>query len=501
VIDRPVSAKAHPNASRPQTVVPAANVHHQILSNWLTLVIRQGVISIVTVVGAFALARMLGPTDFAVYGYVAAAMLIAAAVGDLGLGAGLIKYGVSAERLSGSLGLQLAVWVPLTLLAVAVSLIANPYGLGAWLGAVVVVIFLFVALQTLPTSLLEQRFAFGRIAQVEAGQRVLFIGGACGLAVASRSSWSIAIAAAAAGAAGWLGALVAARWHWWPTLRGARALFYGFSSEWWQGRLASQLNYAVYPLLGGLLFTQQQVGLIVWALAITGVPTLLAPLVGRAAFPSLTRIGVEEQVVAFRRIFRATLLVSLPLVAAIFVTAKPFTLTFFGEAWRDGIPLLRLESVTTLIGTGITPAVPLLYLALRAKTVKLVVMLWALSVWALTPVIAIWASYLAPSIAMIAASSVALAVFARMLYRVTGYHLVRDMRVGLAASAIAVLFGAPFAPLVETRVQTVALGLAVCVVQVVATLLMTRDREGIRSLLTVRREGARPSTPAAEDVD
>ena len=495
-----MSHRPHPDASRPLTVVPAA-IHHQILSNWLTLVIRQGVISIVTVVGAFALARMLGPADFAVYGYVAAAMLIAAAVGDLGLGAGLIRSGVSAERLRGSLGLQLAVWLPVTLLAVAVSLIANPYGLAAGIGAAVVVVFLFVALQTLPTALLEQRFAFGRIARVEAGQRMLFIGGACGLAVASRSSWSIAIAAAAAGAAGWLGALFAARWRWWPSLRSARGLFHGFSSQWWQGRLASQLNYAVYPLLGGLLFTQQQVGLIVWALAITAVPTLLSPLIGRAAFPSLARVGVDEQVAAFRRVFRAVLLVSLPLTAAIFVTAKPFTLTFYGEVWRDGIPLLRLESVTTLIGTVLTPALPLLYLALRPKTVKLVISLWALSVWTLTPVIAIWASYLAPSITTIAASSVVLAVFARMLYRATGYSLVADMRVGLAASVIAVAFGAPLAALVETRVQTVALALAVCVMHVGVTVLMTRDREVLRSLVAARRGGARRSTRAAEDAD
>src|SRR5262245_33121021 len=111
---------------QPRPAVPAANVHTQILSNWRTLALRQGVISAVTVAGAFVLARMLGPTDFAVYGYVGTAMLIATAVGDLGLGAGLIKHGVSAERLRGSFGLQLEVWLPVTLLGVCLSLVANP---------------------------------------------------------------------------------------------------------------------------------------------------------------------------------------------------------------------------------------------------------------------------------------------------------------------------------------------------------------------------------------
>ena len=231
-------------------------------------------------------------------------MLIAATVGDLGLGAGLIKHGVTDARLRGSLGLQLAVLLPLTLLGAAVAVVVHPYGLGVGLGLVVLAVFVLVSLQSLPTVLLEQRLAFGLIARVEVVQRLLFIVGACALAAAFRSSWSIAIAAAVAAAAGWAGALIASRWHWRPSLRDSRGLFRGFSADWWQGRVASQLNYAVYPLLGGLLFTQQQVGLIVWALAITAIPTLLSPLVGRAAFPSLAQMRPTADRI-LRRVFQA----------------------------------------------------------------------------------------------------------------------------------------------------------------------------------------------------
>jgi O-antigen/teichoic acid export membrane protein len=477
--------------------VPAANVHHQILSNWLILVLRQGVISVVTVAGAFVLARLLEPAEFALYGYVAAAMLIAATIGDLGLGAGLIRHGVTDTRLRASLGLQLAVWLPAAIVAVAVVTAVHPHRLGLAFGLVVAV-FVLVALQALPTVLLEQRLAFRLIARVEVGQRLLFFGSACVLAGVFRSGWTIAVAGVAAGAAGWAGALAAARWRWRPTLRGARGLLGGFSAEWWQGRLASQLNYAVYPLLGGLLFTQEQVGLIVWALAVTAAPTLLSPLVGRAAFPSLAQMNLEEQLQAFGRVFRAVLLISLPLVTAIFVTARPLTLSFFGESWRDGIPLLRLESVTTLLGAVLTPSTPLFYLALRPKTVKLTLGLWALSVWALTPVVAIWASYLAPSITQIAAASVVLLCFTRMLHRSTGYNLLAETRVGLAATAVALALGLPLAQFVDGKLETVLLALGVVVVHLGTATLLSRDRDGLRSLVAALRDGGPRSTPAAD---
>jgi O-antigen/teichoic acid export membrane protein len=478
--------------------VPVANLHHQILSNWLTLVFRQGLISVATIVGVFALAHLLAPSEFAVYGYVAATMLIAAAVGDLGLGAGLIKHGATNERLRGSLGLQLAALLPLGLLGVVVSVVAHPYDLSRWLGPTIVAIFVLVAFQTLPTALLEQRLAFGLIARVEVVQRLLFVGAACGLAVISHSGWSVAIAGAAAGAAGWAGALIATRWHWLPSFRRTRSLFGGFSAEWWQGRLAGQLNYAIYPFLGGLLFTQQQVGLIVWAFALTAVPTMLSPLVGRAAFPSLARVDLQSQVLAFRRVFQAVQLVSLPLVAAIFATARPLTLSFFGEAWRDGIPLLRLESVTTLLAIAITPAIPLLYLTLRPRTVKRVLGLWTLAAWLLTPLVAIRASYLAISIVQIVIGIVVLTVFARMLFRATGYSLADDMRAGLLATAVAVAVGTPLAEFVNGRFETVLLAIAVCVVQVGVTLSVTRDREVFRALAAAVGIGTRRSTASVD---
>ena len=45
----------------------------------------------------------------------------------------------------------------------------------------------------------------------------------------------------------------------------------------------------------------------------------------------------------------------LPLVAALFTTPS-LGASVFGEKWEEAIPLLRLESITTLIGLALTPS-------------------------------------------------------------------------------------------------------------------------------------------------
>ena len=123
-------------------------------------------------------------------------------------------------------------------------------------------------------------------------QRIIFVAAAVVFALIAWDEIAVALAGALAGIVGYSVALLATRWRWRPRLRGSREMFGGFSSNWWQGRLATQLNYAVYPLLGGLLFTRQEVGWLIWALAVTSIPAMLAPLSARVLLPNL--VAVEE---------------------------------------------------------------------------------------------------------------------------------------------------------------------------------------------------------------
>lgn len=463
-----------------------------VLSNWFALVARQAVVGTATLIGLVALGALLSPGDFAVYGYAMTVMVIAAAVGDLGLGAALIREGPSDRRIQRSLGLQLAVWLPLCAVAAVAAATIDLYHLPPGVAGLLAFSFLLFSLQTLPTSLLERSRRFGTIAKVESSQRVLFVCVALAFALLAWDTVAIATAAALAAAAGYAAALVATRWRWRPRLEGAHGLFFGFSSDWWQGRLASQLSYAVYPLLGGLLFTQQEVGWLIWAVLLTSIPAVLVPLGSRVLLPNIAATEEVDRLAVFERVFRLLLLVSLPAVAALFAVAGPLTHFFFGSEWDDAVPILRLECVTTVLGLVLTPVVPLLYLVADPRTVKRVLVVWASAVWALTLALASGLSYYAPSVAQIATAMVALVVFDRLLRSSRAYSLVHEMWPQVMVGAVTAILGWVAASRFATDGgRTLALAALVFLVAFAGNLTVAHRADVKRMAYVLRRDARR----------
>ena len=74
------------SAPDPEPVVtgPPSDMKSQAFRGAALLSFRQVLVGVVTVVGIVALPLLLGPAEFAMYGYVNTAMLVGAALGDLG---------------------------------------------------------------------------------------------------------------------------------------------------------------------------------------------------------------------------------------------------------------------------------------------------------------------------------------------------------------------------------------------------------------------------------
>jgi O-antigen/teichoic acid export membrane protein len=452
------------------------------------LIVRQGLVSILTLAGIVSLSLLLEPSEFALYGYVTTVMLVAAAVGDLGLGARLIRGPEpTARELQGSLALQLAFWAPVCLLAAAGGIAFAVYGFKPLTVSLLCLALFVLSLQALPTALLERRLAFGSIAVIEVLQRLVFVGGAVALAATAPGQAAIPIAAAAAAIVGYPTAMAISRWRWKPRFIRGEPLFRGFSSDWWQSRIANQLTYAAYPLLGGILFTSTQVGLLVWALAISSVPALISPMVARALLPTISKAKPEHQIDIFRRLFKGLLVICLPLVAALFALAEPLTLEVFGSKWEDGIPLLRLESVTTMLGLGLTTCVPLLFLTLPSQRVKRIMVASAVAAWTIPVALAPLASYRAISITQIAVNVVLLLIFSRMLDTARGYSLIRDMRTGLVSVGIAVAIGLSAAKLVDNIPELAIAGMGVMAAQALVAFALG-DRVDPRTVFRLARK-------------
>ena len=436
------------------------------------LVVRQVLVSLVTLAGIVALPLLLGPSDFGLYGFATTVILIAAGIGDLGLGASLIKGEPTPRRLSGSFALQLIFWVPFCGVAAGAGAALEVYGFSSATLVLLLGGFLLLCLQALPTALLERRLAFGAVTAVEVSQRLVFVGTAISLAALEPEQWSIPLAVFCSAVIGYPLALLLSGWRWAPRLDRGEPLFRGFSSHWWQSRIANQLSYATYPLLGGLMFTSEELGLVIWALTVSSVPALLAPTVSRSVFPALSRADPREQIEIYRRLYRGLLFVGMPAAAALLASAEPLTLEVFGEEWRDGIPVLRLECITTIIGLAVAPATPLLFLAESPSRVKWLMVGWTIAVVVLSPLLLPVADFLAISIAQIVCGAAALAITDWMLRRARGYSPVRDMLPGLAGVAVAVAAALPLADEVGGIAGALSLAAAAGLLQMGVTALL-----------------------------
>ena len=437
------------------------------------LVLRQGLVSLATLAGVLTLSALLSPSQFALYGYATTVMLVAAAVGDLGLGASLIRHAdPKSEHLRGSLALQLSFWIPLCLLGIAAGSTLHVYGFSTTTTSLLFGALLLLSLQALPTALLERRMQFGAITTVEVIQRVIFVGVAVVLAAAAPAQWSIPLATLAAAAISYPAVLAFSKWHWGPRFHKGEPLFKGFSSHWWQSRIANQLAYAAYPLLGGILFTSREVGLMVWALAVTSIPALMAPMVARAAFPAMARTSPEHQIDVFRPLLKGLLLIGLPMVAAIFACAHPLTEYVLGSKWLEGVVLLRLESVTTLLGIVLTAVVPLLFLVMPARRVKWIMVGWTAAVVAIGALLAPIASFRSISIGQIVAATAVFVIVERLLLAKRSYSLLTDMRPGLAGLIAAIAIGIPLASIVGSAAGALAAAAAVATVQLLVTIAL-----------------------------
>ncbi len=451
------------------------------------LAIRQVAVAVVTYGGLLALSALLDPSDFAMYGYVNIVFLISASVGDLGLGAALIRGSAEDDVVRGSVALQLAVWVPICVIGAALAAAFGAYSFEVLTAVTLFAAFLVLAMQTIPTALLERRMSFGTVATIETLQRTVFFLAAVALAALAPKQWSIPVAALGAALLSLPAVLYAVRWRWAPRFHRDEPLFRGFSSDWWQSRIANQLAYAAYPLLGGILFSQHDVGLIVWALAFSSVPALLAPTVARAVFPAIARLDDDHQIGVYSRLFNGLMLIGMPMAAALLACADPLTqFVFGGEKWVEAIPLLRLESITTALGLILTPMVPLLFLALPSHQVKRYMVAATIGVWIGGVALAGVSGFRSISIATIIVNSTLILIFEVLLRRSRGYSPLRDSVPSVAGAALATAGGLLLAPSADSAIA--ALGLAAGV-GIAAAGLTAAFGGGVDVRIILRRAG------------
>jgi O-antigen/teichoic acid export membrane protein len=314
------------------------------------------------------LARLLVPEEF---GLVAEALVFssfALVILDFGFSAALIQREDLEERhLSSAFWLNLGVGAALTAALIGASpLIADFYnqprlrGLAIGISAT----FLLGSLGLVQATLLERALNFRRLAAIT--NIATAVGGAA------------AITAAAAGLGAWSIVLQA------TVAIGARSLLLWLSSDWrpalsidaaavrdlWRfGANLAAFNAVNFwsrnadDLLIGRFATPSALGLYgrAYSVMLVGLNQVTST-VSVAMYPALARIQDDRDRLrlAYLRVVSVVALLAFPIAVGLFVAARPFVLTLFGERWTGAIRILQILCIPLLI-QSVASTVGLIY--------------------------------------------------------------------------------------------------------------------------------------------
>ncbi|KQS23916.1 MOP flippase family protein [Dyadobacter sp. Leaf189] len=95
---------------------------------------------------------------------------------------------------------------------------------------------------------------------------------------------------------------------------------------------------------------------------------IINPIVTKVAFPVLAKMqdDIEKLKRAYLQILRLLTYANAPVYAAMIIFAKPLIILFFGEAWTESIPFLRILAITALCNSIGNPVGALLLARGRA---------------------------------------------------------------------------------------------------------------------------------------
>lgn len=455
----------------------------------MALGVRQVLVAGLTAGGVLALSRLMSPSEFAYYGWTIAVVTAVTAVGDLGFGGALIRSARARQQAGAAVTLHRRRLLPIAaLFAVAIAL--APLSAGVQQAAfLLLACALFLSPQMVLTAVLEAEGRFALIGAIEVVQRAVLIGVAVALAAVIHAPWIAPAAGAVSALVGYLLTLGASGVPF-RAAGSSERLDTHFSAAWLQGRVANQLNYGVYPLLGALFFSSHDLGLILWALSVSALPGLAGQLTARVLFPAAAIREGRRTAAAHLEVVTTLVAMATPAVAAMIVFARPLTHLIFGAKWLGAVTVLQLECVNTLLGLILTPTAPILYLLCGARRAKSLMLIFTLQTWVLGAALVAPLGITALSTGTLISASVT-TVLCHVALKRAGYPgltgLWRAVCIFIVACAVGLAWGPDVSSIPALLAALAAFGAAV-----LAAIVWTRAAGDLRGLGRSFRLALRP---------
>jgi len=376
------------------TASPSSDAHASLLRQALKSVValgaRQALVQIANLIGGIALVRLLLPKEYGVYAVISFVLGFATTLGDVGLGASLIRdpeqptehdyrvvFGAQQALIACAV---LGLWI-------AAPYIAAAYELGEsdrWLFRAVGISLLLTGFQTIPAIRLERTLSFDRLSIVEVSQALMFNVVAVSCAWAGFGAQTFAYAIVARALTGALVIQLVSPWklgiHWdWPLLK--RHLAFGLP---YQGIGAvSLIKDSISPLLLGLTAGTAAVGHVTWAGMVAAYPVMIMMILQRLYLPTFARFQQDRAMLGavVERVIWATNAVAAPLAILTMVLFEPLTVLLFGEQWLGAHRLFLLLWSANIFVPTVTPLLGLMNALGHSRTALAFAVIWMVGTW------------------------------------------------------------------------------------------------------------------------
>jgi O-antigen/teichoic acid export membrane protein len=358
----------------------------------VALAARQIFVQALGIVTGVVLARTVSVDTFGMYAVLSFQFMLQLSIGDLGIGASVIRQeqAPTFEQLRAVQGVRVLVdCLQLGILYVSAPWLAALYGGGEEVAAAFRIVAAAVCIQSLqvvPTVLLERSVRFGTLAIIESVQAVVYAMLCIAAAWSTMPIRGVAVA--------WLGyalvgSLLSLRCSPWSMGVAFDHSLYrervGFSLRYQGGQLAVVLRDSFTPVVLGMLIGATAVGQVSWA-------TTCALSIGMGAFV-LQRFFMPffsqgEQDVAARQCslehaIRITHVLVVPASALVLSLAPAITKVVFGEQWLAALPLFYVLWIVNFFIPFVPPLIGYLYAMGRSDiTLRFTLMVTGLT-WAL----------------------------------------------------------------------------------------------------------------------
>jgi O-antigen/teichoic acid export membrane protein len=448
------------------------------------------------------LARLLDPHDFGLVAIGATLLLFTNAIGDAGLGAGMVRWprDPTRQELSSLTGLQLGITL---LLVLGVGSVAVQFGTA---GLVVAVMLLAIPLTTFQTPgriLFMRRVRYELLSVIDGVANISLYVWAIATAIAGLGVWSLATGTV-------VRALVATVFLWIvgehrivrPSFRNLGELrpLIGFGIQFQAAYLLVVLREVLVNVVTGAVAGVNALGL--WSLArrLMEVPYVLVSSLVRVIFPAMAHVltSGDDPAPVLERATRLVTVVSAVGLAAFAGFVPALIPGVFGEEWREVGEIVpwATAAILVLVSIGVVTA-GYLQAADRPRAVLPTVVAGAIAWAGVSAALLPSLGVAAVGVGWLAGMTAESALLAWTTRRVSGARIIRGVAVPLLVGAAGCAAGGVLALLLEPGILSALVATAAALATTLLGLAVLCHRSLVEAFGQVRTGALKVMAPRA----